>query len=90
MRCCSGGTGTRLKPGRCLQTSQVTSKKLLNVPFQTHTTTHYFLGVFPPVDDMGLVVEYGNYILAALVFGIVIRIVSGPRKAIRRNGEPLR
>ena len=40
---------------------------------------------------MGLVVEYGNYILAAVVLAILVRaVVSGQRGVITRNGEPLR
>ncbi|KAK4032373.1 cytochrome P450 [Parachaetomium inaequale] len=39
---------------------------------------------------MGLVVEYGNYILAAVVLALLIRAVSRTRKSITRNGEPLR
>ena len=42
------------------------------------------------IDDMGLVVEYGNYVLVAVVLAILIRAVSRPGKAITRNGEPLR
>jgi hypothetical protein len=39
---------------------------------------------------MGLVAEYGNYILAAVVLAVVLGVFSGPRRAITRNGEPLR
>jgi hypothetical protein len=39
---------------------------------------------------MGLVVEYGHYILAAVVLAVLIRAVSRPRKSITRHGEPLR
>jgi hypothetical protein len=39
---------------------------------------------------MGLVVEYGNYVVVAVVLAILIRAVSRPGKAITRNGQPLR
>ncbi|KAK4150572.1 cytochrome P450 [Chaetomidium leptoderma] len=39
---------------------------------------------------MGLVVEYGNYILAVAVLALLVRVVSGPRRAISRDGKPLR
>ncbi|KAH6617081.1 cytochrome P450 [Chaetomium tenue] len=39
---------------------------------------------------MGLVVEYGNYLLIAVALAILIRAVSRPGKAITRNGKPLR
>ncbi|EAQ84876.1 hypothetical protein CHGG_08890 [Chaetomium globosum CBS 148.51] len=39
---------------------------------------------------MGLVVEYGNYLVVAAALAILIRAVSRPGKAITRNGEPLR
>ncbi|KAL2187210.1 cytochrome P450 [Thermothelomyces heterothallicus CBS 203.75] len=39
---------------------------------------------------MGLLVEYGHYILAAAVLAILVRAVSASRRSIRRNGKPLR
>ncbi|KAJ4293975.1 hypothetical protein N0V88_005489 [Collariella sp. IMI 366227] len=39
---------------------------------------------------MGLIVDYQNYILAVLAIALLIRAVSGSRKAITRNGERLR
>lgn len=39
---------------------------------------------------MGLVVEYGNYILAVAVLVLLIRAVSGRSRAITRDGKPLR
>ncbi|KAK4249692.1 cytochrome P450 [Corynascus novoguineensis] len=39
---------------------------------------------------MGLLVEYGHYILTATVLAVLVHAVSANRKSIRRNGEPLR
>ncbi|KAL2139365.1 hypothetical protein VTI28DRAFT_5281 [Corynascus sepedonium] len=39
---------------------------------------------------MGLLVEYGHYILTATVLAVLLHAVSASRKSIRRNGEPLR
>ncbi|KAL2019395.1 hypothetical protein VTK56DRAFT_9686 [Thermocarpiscus australiensis] len=39
---------------------------------------------------MGFVIASANYIFAVVIIALLIRAVSGPRKAIKRNGEPLR
>ncbi|KAH6842769.1 cytochrome P450 [Chaetomium sp. MPI-CAGE-AT-0009] len=39
---------------------------------------------------MGLVVEYGTYLVVAVALAILIRAVSRPGKSITRNGKPLR
>ncbi|KAK4133647.1 cytochrome P450 [Trichocladium antarcticum] len=39
---------------------------------------------------MGLVVDYGHYVLAAVALALVIRVVSAPRKVIHQNGKALR
>ncbi|KAK3292490.1 cytochrome P450 [Chaetomium fimeti] len=39
---------------------------------------------------MGLVVDYGSYILVAVVVAILVSAVSRPGKAITRNGKPLK
>lgn len=39
---------------------------------------------------MGLIIDFWNYVLGAVILAVLILTFSRPRTRITRNGEPLR